>query len=143
MICGQPSSVGSKCVRNSPWGSVRRVPKNTALTAGLSSKYASRAGRMGNEYRFKSRWYCSADLATKSSTSANGWGETMYIACSGRLGTAVFEERGRSMVDCAGRFVATTPGSGVVDWEAHAGKQASIRTKRTKQSLPPLYESES
>ena len=137
--CGHPASVGSKCVRNSPCGSVRRVPKNTAFTAGLSSRYASRAGRMGSAYRLRSRWYCWADSATNSSTSVNGWLETMYIACRGRPGVGVVEDGEDSDLAVA---VVSTPATSEVGRAAHSGRQASISTKRTRQSLPPLYERE-
>lgn len=144
MNCGQPLSVGLKCDRNSPCGSVRRVPKNIALTAGLSSRYASSACRMGNAYRLRSRRYCSADVATNSSTSGNGSRETMYIAWSDRsFAVAAPVERGGSGsgVGGVGRLVAASsePGDGR---GAVSGRQASIKTKRTRQSLPPLYESE-
>lgn len=48
IIRGQSPSVGLKCSRNSLCGSVRRVPMNTARTAGRSRMYASSAGRIGS-----------------------------------------------------------------------------------------------
>lgn len=77
MNCGQPLSVGLKCANNSQCGSVRLVPMNIALTAVLSPRYASSAGRIGKACRDRSRWYSVVEVATKASTSGNGSGGAM------------------------------------------------------------------
>ncbi len=97
---------------------------------------------MGSAYRLRSMWYCWADCSTNSSTSANGWLDTMYIACRGRLEATGVETDGESDVAVARASAAATSEAGGGGRDAHPGRQASISTKRTRQSLPPLYESE-
>lgn len=71
-------------------------------------------------------WYSIADEATKSSTSGNGWRETIYTPWSGRGSKEVVSFESEQ-----------------VDNDGHNGKQARINTNKTMQSLPPLYESAS
>ena len=128
--CGQPLSVGLKCSKNWLWGSVRLVPMNMALTDFLSSRYASRAGRIASSYRIKSRWYCFVDSVTNSSTSGNGSVGAIYIACiGGWVGN--------------GSSAAVFPFADFPAAGPRSGKQASRRTSRQRQSFPPLYDNES
>lgn len=62
----------------------------------------------------------------------------MYIACSVWLGAAAEaagEGRGGSGDGAPHELEVGQPAT-------HLGRQAKMRTRRTRQSLPPLYESE-
>lgn len=147
--CGQSLSVGSKCVKNSPCGSVRLVPTNIAFTPGFSLRYASSPGCMGNAYRDKSRWYWVAEVVTKVSTSGNGCLEIMYTACRRREvvnGGCELQEvcKGFAVFGFLGADIVSEEAAGFGSEEkAHTGKQAKISTNMTTQSFPPLYDIES
>ena len=66
----------------------------------------------------------------------------MYIAWSGWAGRVVGEGRAFSGAGAAVELVVAVCEVEDDDWEAQLGRQARIRTRRTRQSLPPLYESE-
>lgn len=108
-----------------------------ALTGGRSPWYASSAWRMGKAYRVRSRWYCAAEMVTKSSTSGNGSGGAMYMAWRGSIkdgGVSVcgFKPSALPVEWCDDAVVAVV-----------AGRQARISISRTRQSLPPLYDRDS
>jgi hypothetical protein len=100
---------------------------------------------MGNSYRARSRWYSADEVATKSSTSGNGWRETIYTPWRGRS----FEDEEVELAEFAvlwledGSEGAFSFEREWADNEGHTGKQARISTSKTTQSLPPLYESAS
>ena len=95
---------------------------------------------MGNAYRARSRWYSVLEVATKSSTSGNGWRETMYTPWRGRSS----EDEDEELVELAVLWLeAELDGVDSSDWdravnEGHIGKQARINTSKTTQSFPPL-----
>jgi hypothetical protein len=67
----------------------------------------------------------------------------MYIAWRGRAGEATVDEGGHSVTGATEASVAAvSAGGGDDERESRPGRQASISTNRTRQSLPPLYESE-
>lgn len=78
MKLGQPLSVGSKFVKSSPKGSVRRVPTKIALTLGCCCRYSPNASFIGLDEEARDRWYCAEVCRTNSSTSKNELGCWMY-----------------------------------------------------------------
>ena len=64
----------------------------------------------------------------------------MYIAWRGRAGEAAADEGEHSVTAATEVSAAEISAGGGDERDSRPGRQASISTNRTRQSLPPLYE---